>query len=430
MDHMARHDALTGLPNRVLFRERLEAVFARAHERFAVLCLDLDRFKHVNESLGHAAGDDLLRDIAARLRACLGEADVLTRRSGDEFAILQPADNQPIEAAKLAQRIGERIAQPFSLHGHQVAVEASIGIAIAPADGGDPDLLLANADIALHMAKSDGRGRHRFFEPDMDGRMRERRKLETELRIAIRDGAFELVYQPLLDARSEEIIGVEALVRWRHPELGLVLPGAFIPLAEETGLIVPLGEWVVRKACADAAGWPEQISVSVNLAAAQFEVGDLVSVVLGALSAAGLPPARLVLEITETALLKDTEATLKILHMLRSLGVRIAMDDFGTGYSSLSYLRSFPFDKIKIDRSFVKDLPNDADALAIVKAVATLGVSLGMELTAEGVETADQLRCVRSQGVTEIQGNYYSAPRPAAEIAGMLPRQRRTASAS
>jgi diguanylate cyclase (GGDEF)-like protein len=420
--HLARHDSLTGLPNRTLFRERLDALFAEldADARFAVLCLDLDQFKHVNDSLGQPAGDRLLKDVAARMRKCIGKDDMLARLGGDEFVVLRTAGDQPTDAAALAQRLAERLGRPFDLDGREVAIEASIGIAIAPQDGGDPDRLLYNADLALNLAKSDGRGRHRFFEAGMDGRMRARRRLEAELRSAIRYGEFELFYQPLLDAKEEAIAGVEALLRWRHPERGLVSPMEFIPLAEETGLIVPLGEWVIRRACADAAEWPEEVSVSVNLAAAQFEAGNLVPIVVSALSTAGLSARRLVLEITETALLEDTQATLETLHMLRGLGVRIAMDDFGTGYSSLSYLRSFPFDKIKIDRSFVKDLPNDPDTLAIVKAVATLGATLGMELTAEGVETEEQLRLVRAEGYTEIQGNYYGKPQPAMEIARLL----------
>jgi predicted signal transduction protein with EAL and GGDEF domain len=342
---------------------------------------------------------------------------MLARLGGDEFAVLQRSSRQPIDASVLAQELSRTLLPNFDLFDHQMAVEVSIGVAVGPADGSDPDTLLKNADLALNKAKSDGRGVHRFFEPGMDSRMIERRKLETELRLALQNGEFELVYQPLIGAASERVTGFEALLRWRHPERGVVSPSAFIGLAEETGLIVPLGAWVIRKACADAAHWPDPVSLSINLAAAQFETGDLVATVMNALSAAGLSPRRLVLEITETTLLKDSEVTLERLHILRKLGVRIAMDDFGTGYSSLKYLRSFPFDKIKIDRSFVKDLPNGADARAIIKAVATLGNNLGMELTAEGVETEEQLRAVREEGYTEIQGFLYSAPLPAGQIA-------------
>jgi diguanylate cyclase (GGDEF)-like protein/PAS domain S-box-containing protein len=420
--HVARHDALTELPNRVLFREHVNAALggSREGEPFAVLCLDLHRFKEVNESLGRPVGDELLRAVAARLANRLAETDMLARLGGDEFAVLQIAANQPMDASALAERLCDALKQPFELKGHQVAVEASIGVAVGPADGADADLLLQNADLALGKAKSDGRGVHRFFEPGMDRSMLERRKLETELRLALKNGDFILFYQPLLHARSEQVTGFEALVRWRHSERGVLSPAAFLPLMEETGLIVPLGAWVMRQACADAARWPEHVSVSVNLAASQFETGDLVAVVVGALSAAALAPGRLVLEITETALLKDSEATLRILHMLRELGVRIAMDDFGTGYSSLSYLRSFPFDKIKIDGSFVRDLPDGADARAIVKAVATLGCNLGIEMTAEGVETIEQLSAVRAEGYTEIQGYLYSKPRPASELAELF----------
>ncbi|MGH6922255.1 MAG: putative bifunctional diguanylate cyclase/phosphodiesterase, partial [Propylenella sp.] len=420
--HMRRHDALTGLANRGLFKERAAEALSglQPGESCAVLCLDLDRFKEVNDSLGHPAGDELLKAVSRRLTKHLRETDTLARLGADEFVILQTGCKQPTSASMLAERLCDALKPPFELLGHQLAVEASVGIAIGPTDGTDPDLLIKNANLALAKAKSEGRGVQRFFEPGMDRRMLERRKLETELRLALQKGEFELHYQPLLDARTERITGFEALVRWRNPSRGVVPPGEFIPLMEETGLVVPLGAWVIRHACAEAATWPEPVSVSVNLAAAQFEIDDLVSTVVGALSAAGLPPNRLVLEITETALLKDNEATLKTLHMLRKLGVKIAMDDFGTGYSSLSYLRSFPFDKIKIDGSFVRGVSSSAEARAIIKAVATLGGSLGVEMTAEGVETEEQLNAVRAEGYTEIQGYFYSQPIPASEVAGMF----------
>jgi diguanylate cyclase (GGDEF)-like protein len=420
--HMARHDALTDLPNRVLFRELIDEALAGTDdgECFAVLCIDLDHLKEVNDSLGHAAGDELLKAVAARLGDSIADTDTLARPGGGEFAVLQMTGNQPVDASTLAERLRNSLREPFLLRGHQLAVEATSGVAIGPTDGAGPDLLLKNAGLALNKAKSEGRGLHRFFEPGMDHRMLERRRLETELRLAVQNGEFKLFCQALLDARTERVSGFEALVRWQHPERGIVAPSEFIPLAEETGLIVPLGAWVIRQACAEAVTWPRHISVSVNIAAAQFETGDLVPTVVSALSAAGLAPSRLVLEITETALLRDSEATLEALHMLRKLGVRIAMDDFGTGYSSLSYLRSFPFDKIKIDRSFVKDLPDGADSRAIVRAVATLGCNLGVEMTAEGVETEEQLMAVKAEGYTEIQGYFYSKPIPSTEVAALF----------
>jgi diguanylate cyclase (GGDEF)-like protein len=417
--HMAHHDILTELPNRTLLRERMERALdgGRNGRSLAVLCLDLDRFKDINDTLGHPVGDALLKAVGARLLACVEDGDTVARVGGDDFSIVQLASDQPVAATALANRIIAAIGEPFDLDSHQVTVGTSIGIAVAPGDGSDPNQLLKSADLALDRAKAEGRGIHRFFEPDMDADMQARCKLQNDLRKALTNGEFELYYQPLVNLARDEICGLEALLRWHHPERGFVSPGEFIPLAEETGLIVPLGEWAMRQACAAAAKWPEHIKVAINLSANQFKNRHLVETVFSALAASGLPASRLELEITESVLLQNNEVTLATLHQLRALGVRIALDDFGTGYSSLSYLRSFPFDKIKIDRCFVSDLSESSeDALAILRAVASLGISLGIATTAEGVETQEQLARVREEGCTEMQGYLFSPPRPLAEV--------------
>src|SRR4051794_16629582 len=421
--HLAQHDHLTGLANRALFRERLGRALAAARRGggpVAVLCLDLDRFKPVNDTLGHPGGDALLRAVAARLLACVREGDTAARLGGDEFAVLQAGAGQPEAAGALARRLVEALSAPYEVLGHQIVVGASVGVALAPGDGRDPDELLKRADMALCRAKADGRGTFRSFEPGMDARLQARRLLELDLRKALAAGELELHYQPLVDLRTGAVSALEALLRWRHPARGLVPPGEFVPLAEEIGLIVPVGGWVLRRACADAAGWPGGVRVAVNLSAAQFRGRELVAAVVGALAAAGLAPARLELEITETVLLRDGEATLATLRELRALGVRIAMDDFGTGYSSLGYLRSFPFDKIKIDRCFVRDLGASADCEAIVRAVTGLGGSLGIATTAEGVETEEQLERLRPEGCDEAQGFHLGRPMPAAEVVAFL----------
>ncbi len=419
---MARHDSLTRLPNRVSFRDRLEKSLARLgrSEGIAILCLDLDRFKSVNDTLGHHIGDLLLCEIANRLRACVRESDMVARLSGDEFAVVQTTGAQPTESTALARRIVEAVGEPCNLDGHQVVVGASIGIAIAPGDGADADRLMKNADMALYRAKADGRATFRFFEPEMDARMQARRALESDLRAAIGNGEFALHYQPIVDLSTGQIQGFEALLRWQQPARGLVSPVEFIPVAEETGLIMPLGEWVIREACLEATRWPGEARVAVNLSPAQLRSPNIVPIVKSALEESRLAPTRLELEITETVLLQDSEATLATLHRLRAFGVRISMDDFGTGYSSLSYLRKFPFDKIKIDRSFVRDMSLHDDCTAIVRAVAALGKSLGMATTAEGVETADQLERVRNEGCTEVQGYFFGPARPAEEVRQIL----------
>jgi diguanylate cyclase (GGDEF)-like protein len=420
--YMARHDALTDLPNRVRFHEQLTQALSGTTrgKKLAVLCLDIDRFKGVNDTLGHPIGDILLRIAAERLRACTRDTDAVARLGGDEFAIVQLGASQPEDATTLATRLIETISAPYDLDGHQVVVGLSIGIAIAPDDGAQPHQLLKSADMALYRAKADGRGVYRFFEAEMDARMQTRRTLELDLRAAVVNGEFELFYQPLVDTRTERVRGLEALIRWRHPRQGLVPPLEFIPLAEETGLIVPIGEWALHQACREAATWPDDVSVAVNLSPIQFKSKNLVPMVITALARAGLSPHRLELEITESVLMNESETTLAMLHQLRDLGVRISMDDFGTGYSSLGYLRKFPFDKIKIDRSFIRDMSDREDSLAIVRAVAAMGTSLGMATTAEGVETRDQLEQLRKEGCTEVQGYLFSRPRPAAEIRELL----------
>ncbi len=432
--HLANHDALTDLPNRLLLRERLERALAnlRDDKGVAVLSLDLDRFKDVNDLLGHTVGDGLLKAVGDRLRHCARDSDFIARLSADEFAIVQIATEQPIGATALATRILEAIGDPFEISGHMINVGASLGIAIGAGDGASMDQLLKNADLALQRAKREGRGVYRFFEPDMDAHMQARRQLQLDLGKGLANGEFELHYQPLVNLQRNEISCLEALLRWHHPERGSISPVEFIPLAEETGLIVPIGEWALRQACADAATWPEDVKVAVNLSAVQFRSLHLVESVFSALAASGLPAHRLELEITESVLLQNNESTLETLHQLRSLGVRIAMDDFGTGYSSLSYLRSFPFDKIKIDRCFVADLADATeDSLAILRAVAGLGISLGIETTAEGVESKEQVERVRQEGCTEMQGYFFSPPRPIREIASLLRSQeRKSASAA
>ena len=416
--HMAHHDALTDLANRVLLNERLESALAtfRDGEMIAVHHLDLDQFKAVNDTFGHPAGDQLLKIVAERLRGLVRTTDTIARMGGDEFVVLQAPIADPTEASALAQAIIELMSMPYDLNGHQAVVGASIGIAVSPGDGSSCDNLLRNADLALYRAKADGRGTFRFFEPVMDLQMQTRRTMELDLRKALPAGQFELYYQPVVNVASNEIRGFEALIRWNHPERGMIAPATFIPLAEEIGFIVPLGEWVIRQACIAAAKWPEDIHVAVNISAVQFRSPDLMKVIVGALAASGLDPARLELEITETVLLHSKEATLAVLHQLRALGVRIAMDDFGTGYSSLTYLQCFPFDKIKIDRSFVKDVTENKGSLNIVRAVAALANGMGMTTTAEGVETQDQLDRIAAEGCTEMQGFLFSRPIPEREI--------------
>ena len=422
--YMAHHDALTDLPNRLLLRKHLEhalATLRRGGRHLAVLMLDLDRFKEVNDTLGHPAGDTLLQAVAARLRGCIRETALIARFGGDEFAIIEEVTNPVAETTALADRIRRALCEPFDLGGHQVTTGTSIGIAVAPADGADCDEILKSADLALYSAKNGGRGSFRFFEPELDQLMRARRDLERDMRTALVNGEFELYYQPFINAETSKIGGCEALLRWRHPERGLVLPAQFIPLAEETGLIVPIGEWVVRTACAEAAKWPADLKVAVNLSPAQFRSKELVPVIVGALGTSGLAPRRLELEVTETVIMHDSEAVFSALGQLHKLGVRIALDDFGTGYSSLSFLQKFPFDKIKIDRSFVNELSGaKKESRLIARAVVRFAVSLGKTTTAEGVETREQLDILRAEGCEELQGYYFSRPTRAADVAQMM----------
>jgi diguanylate cyclase (GGDEF)-like protein len=421
---LAHHDPLTSLPNRVSFRDAMDKAL-KGLERgnaMAVLCLDLDHFKAVNDTLGHPVGDALLQAVADRIRGCIRPSDTVARLGGDEFAVVQVDAEQPVGSTVLAARLIKEISAPYNVLGHQVVIGASVGISVAPDDGSDADQLLKSADMALYRAKEDGRGTYCFFEAAMDAKMQLRRKLELDLRKAVALGEFELFYQPSVDVKANRIAGLEALIRWRHPERGLVSPAEFIPLAEEIGLIGQIGAWVLNEACHQAMRWPDEIRVAVNLSPVQFRGGTVVQDVWSALASSGLAASRLELEITETVLLQDTEATLTTLRQLRDFGVSISMDDFGTGYSSLGYLRKFPFDKIKIDQSFVRDLSDRPDSTAIVRAVTGLGGSLGMAVTAEGVETEEQLQRLMNEGCTEVQGYLFSAARPAKELDALFER--------
>ena len=423
---MAQHDSLTGLPNRNLLRQQMDDVLLhtrRGAEKVAVLVLGLDNFKAVNDTLGHGIGDKLLRGVAKRLRSTLREEDILARLNSDEFAIVQCGVARPEDAVLLARRLLEAIGDPYLLDGHSVVIGASIGIAVSPGDGDESEKLLKNADMALSRAKNDFRGTFSFFEAEMDARAQSRRKIEIDLRDAIQNDVLRPYYQPLVDLATGRITGFEALVRWPHAERGMISPAEFIPVAEETGLINALGGLMLQRACMDAARWPDDVRVAVNLSPLQFRVGNLLSVVMDALKQSGLPARRLELEITETLLLEKSSQVLATLHALRSLGVRISMDDFGTGYSSLSYLRSFPFDKIKIDQSFVRDLGSNRDAQAIVRSIISLGMGLGVTITAEGVETEAELSCLRNEGCHEGQGYLFSHARPNADIVSLLKAQ-------
>jgi diguanylate cyclase (GGDEF)-like protein len=419
--HMARHDALTDLPNRVLFMEKMDESLARlaaAGTRFSVFIFDLDLFKAVNDSLGHPIGDLLLKSVAARLGELVSEPDTVGRLGGDEFAILQAVKHDArIEAAALAHRLITAIGTPYEIEGHPVVIGISLGIAVAPEDGTESSALLKHADLALYRAKSDGRNCFRFYESQMDAAVQLRRALEIDLRNALARGEFELHYQAVMSAVTREPGGAEALVRWRHPRRGLIGPDQFIPLAEEIGLIDALGEWILGAACVEAAAWPTDVKIAVNLSPAQFRRGDLVDVITGALTRSGLAADRLELEITESVLLQKSEGNLATLHAIKSLGVSIVLDDFGTGYSSLGYLRMFPFDKIKIDRVFVQELASRSDCAAIVCAITGLARSLSIVTTAEGVETEEQLALVRAAGCNQVQGYLFGRPGPT----GLLP---------
>jgi diguanylate cyclase (GGDEF)-like protein/PAS domain S-box-containing protein len=415
--HMAMHDGLTGLANRVLFREKLEQALATARRQgdcFAILACDLDRFKAVNDTLGHPAGDALLRAIADRLRAVVRDGDTIARLGGDEFAIIVRGLDDRRSVGFFAQRVIEAVGQPVDLDGHAATVSVSIGIALGTETSTEAEILFKHADTALYRAKAVGRNGYSFYDPSADSEAAKRSLLERDLRDAVRRGGFVLHYQPIVAMADETVGGFEALLRWQHPTRGAISPSEFIPLAEETGLIIALGEWAIREACHEAASWQNDLRVAVNVSAVQFQQPGLEQVILDALVASGLSPHRLELEITESMLMQDSEAAVASLHRLKGLGVRIALDDFGTGFSSLSYLRRFPFDKIKIDRSFIRDI-GDPDTAAIVRAIVGIGARLGATVTAEGVETREQLEQVRREGCTEVQGFLYSKPVAVAE---------------
>jgi diguanylate cyclase (GGDEF)-like protein len=419
--YLAYHDSLTGLGNRLLFKEELEQALTEVSAKtLAVLFVDLDGFKAVNDTGGHSVGDLLLKSLAAKLRDLLPPRDRIARLGGDEFAILQISSVQPSSSIALAERIIEVAAHPQNIEGHDVTVGASVGIAIVRPGEMNAETVLKCADLAMYSAKSGGRGTFRMFDPQMDAIAQTRRSLERDMRTALVQGGFSLFYQPLVNLQTRKVTAFEALMRWHHAERGSVAPSEFIPVAEEMGLIVQLGEWALRQACMEAVDWPDGIHVSVNLSPLQFAKGNLVSTVMSALASSGLPASRLELEITESVLLEKSDRNIRILNHLRALGVRISMDDFGTGYSSIGYLRSFPFDKIKIDQSFVRDVLVDEGSLAIVRAIAGLGVSFGMTTTAEGVETEEQMRCLSREGCIEVQGYLLSRPVPPAEVPGLL----------
>ncbi|HEY8576490.1 MAG TPA: EAL domain-containing protein [Devosia sp.] len=419
--HLARHDALTDLPNRIEFLEQMaktEAGLSRG-EMAAVLYIDLDHFKAVNDTLGHAVGDEVIKQASARLWGTTRETDVLARLGGDEFALLMRPIDGADTAAKVADRIIKAIGAPMLIGGQQIEIGASVGIAVGPGDGVKTDTLVKNADLALYKAKSEGRSTYHFFEAGMDADLQQRRSIEAGLRLALQRNELRLMFQPLLGLAENRVTCVEALLRWDH-DGRTISPAEFIPIAEETGLIVAIGEWVLREACKAAAAWPGEVRVAVNLSPIQFKTRDLLGLVKTALADARLAPTRLELEITESLLLAENDTNLKVLHDLRALGVRISMDDFGTGYSSLSYLRSFPFDKIKIDRSFMRDLTTRGDSQAIIKAIIGLGQSLGMSTTTEGVETEEQLEMVRAHGASEVQGFLFSPPLLPAALSNLL----------
>jgi diguanylate cyclase (GGDEF)-like protein len=414
---IARHDALTDLPNRVLFGEKMVEGLARVaakKEAMAIMCFDLDNFKAVNDSLGHPIGDKLLQELAKRLSVTVDAEDTIARLGGDEFAIIHPTSGAR-ETEKLARRLVGTTATPFMIEGQEIHASICIGIAMAPEHGTTAEQLMKCADLALYRAKDQGRNSWRFFDPEMDLQIQARRALEVDLHRALGAGEFHIDYQPLINLASNDVVAMEALVRWTHPVRGEVSPVEFIPIAEETGLIVPLGEWVLRQACADARKWPAAVRLSVNLSPVQFRNRNLVSVVINALAAARLSATRLELEITEAALMQNADSIVGTLRQLRELGARIAMDDFGTGYSSLSYLRKFPFDRIKIDKAFIAEADTNDDSAAIVRTIAALGKTLDIETTAEGIETVEQLKLVRRAGCTEGQGFLIGRARPAAE---------------
>ena len=421
IEHLAHYDALTNLPNRTLFQRHAEGLLLQTAEvSFAILYIDIDEFKRINDSLGHLIGDEFLRGVSIRLQDAIGPQDFVARLGGDEFAVVQHGVSSEEDVNALAARIYAALRTPFDCRGHSLSADASIGIALAPQDGTELDQLIKNADLAMYGAKADGRHTYRFFEPEMDAAAKARLALEQDLRQALTNGGFEIHYQPLVDLRSDRVTGCEALVRWRHPERGMISPAAFIPVAEDTGMIVELGEWVLRTACAEAANWPAHVRLAVNVSPVQLREPTLALRIASALASSGLPANRLEIEITEAVLIGDDATALAILHELKALGVRIALDDFGTGYSSLSYLKRFPFDKIKIDRCFVTDIAEADGSSVIVQAVVNIAASCNMTTVAEGVETAQQKELLRALGCTQMQGFLFSGARPSAEVRKLL----------
>lgn len=421
--YMAFHDALTGLANRSLFRAALENLLEQripSDKGVAILFIDLDGFKSVNDTLGHSIGDLLLKQVAGELRDILRDEDVIARLGGDEFAILHTCDTELKSAINLAEQVIAIAGSQRMIDGHIVAVGASVGIVTTFNVAEDPDTLLKNADLAMYRAKSDGRGMYRIFDPEMDARAQARRMLELDMRNAFIHGEFALVYQPQISLHTKEVVGFEALLRWQHPVRGIISPDFFVPVAEETGLIIQLGDWVIRQACLEAMRWPDSIRVAVNVSTIQFMRGNVVNSIVSALAASGLAAHRLEVEITESVLLEKSEQNIDTLQRLHALGVRIAMDDFGTGYSSLGYLRRFKFDKIKIDRSFIRDVASNRESSAIVHAITKLGVSFGISTTAEGVETQEELFHLADEGCTEVQGWLFSKAIPAEDVPRIL----------
>jgi diguanylate cyclase (GGDEF)-like protein/PAS domain S-box-containing protein len=429
--HLAHYDALTELPNRVLFRQQIERELQRVTrgEKFALFYIDVDEFKGINDSLGHHVGDELLKAVANRIQDCIGERDLVARLGGDEFAVIQTNIAGADEVVRCVTRIQKAIREPYHCLGHQLSTDASIGIALAPQDGSDIDQLVKNADLAMYGAKSSGRRTYRFFEPSMDASAKARLAMEQDLRQALTEGSFDIHYQPLVDLQTDQVNGCEALLRWRHPERGMISPAEFIPVAEDTGLIIEIGEWVLRTACAEATSWPDSVRLAVNVSPVQLKCEGLALKVMSALASSGLAASRLELEITEAVLIRDDEAALAILHQLRAIGVRIALDDFGTGYSSLSYLKRFPFDKIKIDRCFVNDVAEKDGSSAIVEAVVNIAAARNMTTTAEGVETAEQKETLRALGCTQMQGYLFSAPKPGPDVRQLFERALRNVAA-
>jgi len=420
--HRAYHDALTGLPNRHMLQQRLAECVAQADGvgSFELLLVDLDGFKSINDTLGNAAGDVVLKEVARRLEASAGGACMAARMGGDEFAVVMDVGAAARDAHRLAVTLTDVGRVPFIVDGQEADIAFSIGVAVAPGDGLTPDELLKNADLALYAAKAERRGSYRFFEPAMDKALRDRRRLERDLGMALERGEFELYYQPILNLKRQAFSGFEALLRWRHPEDGLISPVRFVPVAEETGLIVPIGEWVLRQAIAEAATWPAGLRVAINVSSVQFQRGNVVATIMNALGASSLSPERVEIEITESVFFENSAANLDALRQLHALGLKIALDDFGTGFSALSYLLKYPFDKIKIDGGFVRAIDSAAGAQTIVRAIAEIGHGMGIVTTAEGVETAAQLRNIHAAGYTEAQGYLIARPLPAGEVRKLL----------